>query len=96
MTWDLSKNFALSIGILANKLMGSEGVKGFSHDNKNKVYSVSKMKGLQLKLILIGLYEGKLDGIWGPKNRNAIRLFQLKLKLVPDGFPNNEVFDTIN
>ena len=76
--------------------MGSEGVKGFSQDNKNKVYSVSKMKGLQLKLILIGLYEGKLDGIWGPKNRNAIRLFQLKLKLVPDGFPNNEVFDTIN
>lgn len=76
--------------------MGSEGVKGFSHDNKNKVYSVSKMKGLQLKLILIGLYEGKLDGIWGPKSRNAIRLFQLKLKLVPDGFPNNEVFDTIN
>ena len=76
--------------------MGSEGVKGFSQDNKNKVYSVSKMKGLQLKLILIGLYEGKLDRIWGPKSRNAIRLFQLKLKLVPDGFPNNEVFDTIN
>ena len=92
----MSKSYALSIGILANKLMVSEGVKGFSQDNKNKVYSVSKMKGLQLKLILIGLYEGKLDGIWGPKSRNAIRLFQLKLKLVPDGFPNNEVFDTIN
>ena len=76
--------------------MVSEGVKGFSQDNKNKVYSVSKMKGLQLKLILIGLYEGKLDGIWGPKSRNAIRLFQLKFKLVLDGFPNNEVFDTIN
>jgi len=96
MTYNLSKIYALSIGILANKLMVSEGVKGFSQDNKNKVYSVSKMKGLQLKLILIGLYEGKLDGIWGPKSRNAIRLFQLKLKLVPDGFPNNEVFDTIN
>jgi membrane-bound lytic murein transglycosylase B len=76
--------------------MGSEGVKGFSQDNKNKVYSVSKIKGLQLKLILIGLYEGKLDGIWGPKSRNAIRLFKLKFKLVPDDFPNNEVFDTIN
>ena len=96
MTYNLSKIYALSIGILANKLMVSEGVKRFSQDNKNKVYSVSKMKGLQLKLILIGLYEGKLDGIWGPKSRNAIRLFQLKLKLVPDGFPNNEVFDTIN
>jgi membrane-bound lytic murein transglycosylase B len=96
MTWNLSKSYALSVGILANKLMGLEGVKAFSKDNKSTVYSVNEMKGLQNKLILVGLYTGKPDGIWGPKSRNAIRSFQLKHKLVPDGFPNKEVFDTIN
>jgi len=96
MTWNLSKSYALSVGILANKLMGFEGVKAFSQDNKSKVYSVNEMKGLQRKLIFIGLYTGKIDGIWGPKSRSAIRLFQLKHQLVADGFPNKEVFETIN
>jgi len=96
MTWNFSKSYALSVGILANKLMGFEGVKAFSQDNKSKTYSVNEMKGLQNKLIFIGLYAGKPDGIWGPKSRSAIRLFQLKHQLVADGFPNKEVFDTIN
>jgi len=95
MTWNLSKSYALSVGVLANKLLGANGVQAFENNDKSEVFSVSQMKGLQENLNLIGFDTGEPDGIWGPRSRNAIRLFQLKYQLIADGFPNKEVFETI-
>ena len=95
MTWNLSKSYALSVGVLANKLIGAEGIQAFKNNEKSTVYSVSQMKTLQKHLNLIGFETGEPDGIWGPKSRNAIRGFQLKYQLIADGFPNKEVFETI-
>ena len=39
----------------------------------------------------MGYDVGKPDGIWGPKSRKAIRLYQLQHGLVGDGFPSREV-----
>ncbi|TYK65144.1 lytic murein transglycosylase [Colwellia echini] len=96
MTWNLSKSYALSVGILANKLIGDEGFT-FKQDESNKprVYSVAEMKTLQEQLNALGFETGKPDGIWGPKSRDAIRSFQLKNQLIADGYPNQSVFSTI-
>jgi len=96
MTWNLSKSYALSVGILANKLVGDKGIE-FSHKAQTKVkpYSVAQMKNLQSQLNSLGFETGKPDGIWGPKSRQAIRLFQLQYQLIADGYPNKEVFETI-
>ncbi len=96
MTWNLSKSYALSVGILANKLVGAKGI-SFLHkaQSNKKPYSVTQMKHLQKQLNALGFETGEPDGIWGPKSRNAIRLFQLQHQLIADGYPNNTVFSTI-
>ncbi len=96
MTWNLSKSYALSVGILANKLIGAKGIELFKKEQNNETpYSVTEMKSLQSQLNLLGFETGKPDGIWGPKSRDAIRSFQLKHQLIADGYPNEEVFLTI-
>ena len=93
MTWNLSKSYALSVGILANKLVGAKGI-AFSNKEQTKVkpYSVAQMKNLQSQLNSLGFKTGEPDGIWGPKSRQAIRSFQLQHQLIADGYPNKEVF----
>lgn len=91
MTWNLSKSYALSVGILANKLVGAKGVELLTNKPQH-AYSVAEMKNLQSQLNTLGFETGEPDGIWGPKSRNAIRSFQLKHQLIADGYPNKEVF----
>jgi membrane-bound lytic murein transglycosylase B len=96
MTWNLSKSYALSVGTLANKLVGAKGIEFLSGGKENvQPYSVAKMKSLQSQLNALGFETGEPDGIWGPKSRQAIRLFQLKHQLIADGYPNKEVFSTV-
>lgn len=91
MTWNLSKSYALSVGILANKLVGAKGVELLTNKSQH-AYSVAEMKSLQSQLNTLGFETGEPDGIWGPKSRNAIRSFQLQHQLIADGYPNKEVF----
>lgn len=94
MKWNLSKNYALSVGILADKLIGASGVKSLA-GAKPLSFSRSQMEKLQVKLNEQGFSSGKPDGIWGPNSRHAIRSFQIEHQLVADGFPNPEVFEAL-
>jgi membrane-bound lytic murein transglycosylase B len=95
MTWNLSKSYALSVGILANKLIGAKGLEFSPTQLTDKPYSIAAMKKLQSQLNALSFELGEPDGIWGPKSRRSIRLFQLKHELIADGYPNEEVFTTI-
>jgi membrane-bound lytic murein transglycosylase B len=90
MKWNLSENYALSVGLLANRIQGAAGVP--LHDKSNEhLYKPAELQALQEKLNIMGYDVGKPDGIWGPKSRKAIRLYQLQHGLVGDGYPNREV-----
>jgi membrane-bound lytic murein transglycosylase B len=93
MTWNLSRSYALSVGLLANKLIGAEGIT-FERQpqNKQNQFSIAEMKALQQQLNQLGFVSGEPDGIWGPKSRKAIKQFQLKENLIADGYPNEDVF----
>jgi membrane-bound lytic murein transglycosylase B len=96
MTWNLSKSYALSVGILANKLVGAKGIEFFNKaQTQIKPFSVVQMKNLQSQLNSLGFKTGKPDGIWGPRSRDAIRSFQLQHQLIADGYPNQALFSTI-
>ncbi len=96
MTWNLSKSYALSVGLLANKLIGVDGLKFLqSQQALDNRYSFEEMKNLQSQLNTLGFETGKPDGIWGPKSRDAIRSFQLKHQLIADGYPNKALFSKI-
>ncbi len=95
MRWNLSKSYAISVGVLANKLTGAKGLDFSPQYLALKPYSIAAMKNLQSQLNTLSFELGKPDGIWGPKSRRAIRLFQLEHQLIADGYPNEEVFLTI-
>lgn len=90
MKWNLSENYALSVGLLANRIQGATGLK-VSNINNSNLYKSTELQALQIKLNIMGYDVGKPDGIWGPKSRKAIRLYQLQHGLVGDGFPSREV-----
>lgn len=93
MTWNLSKSYALSVGVLANKLIGLQGKELFYKKVSSvSSYSNAELKSLQNTLNLLGYDVGEPDGIWGPKTRKAIQLFQIKHQLIADGYPNPQVF----
>lgn len=96
MTWNLSKSYALSVGLLANKLVGANGLEFLKGEQalKNR-FSYNEMKNLQSQLNTLGFETGKPDGIWGPKSRDAIRSFQLAHQLIADGYPNKALFSKI-
>lgn len=94
MKWNLSKNYALSVGILADKLQGAQGVSKITSPQPLP-FSRTQLTALQTKLNDLGFDSGKPDGIWGPNSRKAIRAFQLQESLVADGFPNVEVFEAL-
>ena len=95
MTWNLSKSYALSVGILANKLVGATGLTLLENNDTQAPFSTLEMKTLQSQLNALGFDSGEPDGIWGPNSRKAIRLFQLQHQLIADGYPNKEVFVTV-
>jgi peptidoglycan hydrolase-like protein with peptidoglycan-binding domain len=50
---------------------------------------------LQQRLAQLGLYDGTPDGNLGAQTRAAIRDFQARVGLVPDGFASNKVLERL-
>ena len=92
MKWNLSKNYATAVGLLANRLVGAPKRDYQSLDDKHR-YTREQLKMLQERLQEMGYQTGKPDGIWGPNSRKAIRAFQLANNLVADAYPHAEVFE---
>ncbi|XQW83710.1 lytic murein transglycosylase [Thalassotalea piscium] len=92
MKWNLSKNYATAVGLLANRIVGAKKRQFTLLDDKHR-YTRKELQQLQSKLQSLGYKTGKPDGIWGPNSRKAIRSFQLAKNLVADAYPNNAVFD---
>ncbi len=72
--------FVLAMGV---------GAVGFTYLNNNNVaveaLTTSQNKQVQTKLKNWGYYKGAVDGIYGPKTKEAVKYFQRKNGLVVDG-----------
>lgn len=87
MVWNRSVFYALAIGQLADRLVGLPkyttlgplAERGLSH---------AEIQELQRRLTDLGFDTGGVDGVVGPKSREAIRAFQRAAKLTPDGYPS--------
>lgn len=94
MNWNRSVFYGLAIGQLADRLvgrpkfttLGPAGGRGLKH---------SEGQELQQRLTDMGFDTGGVDGVVGPKSREAIRAFQRAAGLVPDGYPSLELLDRI-
>ncbi len=90
MKYNPAEAYALAIGHLADRFRGGGPfVKPWPRDER--VLTLAERIEMQQLLATRGFDIGEPDGRFGPKTRAAIRDFQARFGLVPDGFASNEV-----
>lgn len=82
--------YALAVGLLADQIAGH----GQLVNDWNRPFTrltFDETQELQKRLNALGYYDGKIDGKIGTGSRDAIRAFQQRAGLTPDGHPSKEV-----
>ena len=83
LNWNRSTLYALSVGILADKLINQNLISKFTYERN---LSKKDVIFIQQKLTNLGLDVGGVDGVSGRKTRNAVRQYQLKNNFPIDGY----------
>jgi membrane-bound lytic murein transglycosylase B len=89
-SYNTSDSYALSAGVLADRIGGSEGIRA---PWPAKIDALDHAKRLEAQRLLakLGLYSDKLDGFLGPSLREAVRRFQAENGMIADGFPTPDL-----
>ena len=82
--------YALAVGHLADRLRGGPAFSAYWPADERSLASGERQE-LQQHLARRGFYNGEIDGKIGPKSRNAIRAFQSRSGMVPDGFAGSSL-----
>ena len=94
MKYNPAEAYALAIGHLADRIRGGEPlVQPWPRDELP--ISRSERIELQQRLAALGHDVGEADGILGARTRAAIRNFQARAGLVPDGFANVKLLERL-
>lgn len=94
MKYNPSESYALAIGHLADRVRGGDPfVQPWPRDQLP--LSRAERFELQERLAALGFYRGDADGRLGSGTRAAIRDFQARRGLVPDGFASNKVLESV-
>lgn len=83
------KKVIIAIASVIFVLVMGAGAVGFTYDHVNnsvvEALTTAQNKQVQTKLKNWGYYFGNVDGIYGPKTKEAVKYFQRKNKLAVDG-----------
>lgn len=82
--------YALAVGHLADRMKGYGGF-AQSWPRGYDPLRETERKEVQIKLAELGLYQGEIDGHIGSASRAAIRSYQQKQGMVPDGFASQSL-----
>jgi membrane-bound lytic murein transglycosylase B len=83
--YNSSDAYAMGVAHLGERLMGGPAIQG-AWPKDQPMLDKDQRQELQQRLSSLGLYEGDHDGKLGSKTREAVRNFQLRRGLVPDGY----------
>ena len=85
-TYNNSTSYALGVALLGDRAMGGAPLKGEwpVHDRQ---LNAGEMRQMQARLKKMGYDVGEVDGKIGDAGRAAIRAWQEKAGLIPDGYP---------
>jgi len=87
--YNTSDSYALSVGVLVDRIGGSAGIHAAWPATIDGLDHAQRLEA-QTLLRKLGLYSDKLDGFLGPSLREAVRRFQERNGMIPDGFPTPE------
>ncbi len=82
--------YALAVGMLADQIAGSDGLVADWKRPFTKL-SFEQRQELQKRLSQLGFYDGKYDGRIGRGSIAAIKAYQQRVGMDPDGHPSMEV-----
>jgi hypothetical protein len=89
-TYNSSDAYAMGVAHLGDRLMGGLPIHG-AWPKGEPMLDKDERQELQLRLSRLGFYEGESDGKFGSKTREAVRNFQLRRGLIPDGYADYAV-----
>ena len=89
-----SDSYALAVGLLADRIAGYGGVQQKWPKPKG-VLSMDERREIQVHLKALGYYRGEIDGNIGSGSQLAIKTFQSRSGLTPDGVPSQKLLNTL-
>lgn len=89
MGWNASVSYALSVGLLADRLDGAPPLRADFPDEPPPRHS--EMRRVQEVLNDLGFDAGPADGLLGPQTRAALRAYQQDQGLPADGYPDEAI-----
>ena len=95
LQWNRSVFYAIAVGHLADRINGAIPLK---YPPLKQDYRLTRdhIKKLQQELYLLGFLNEKPDGYVGPLTRKAIKAFEISKNILPDGYPDREVFISLD
>ncbi|MDR6885578.1 MULTISPECIES: lytic murein transglycosylase [Variovorax] len=94
LRYNNSTNYALAVGLLAQRLGGGPGVQA-AWPRDLPALSRSQMVELQTALNQRGFATGTADGVMGPATREGLRRYQRSVGLPADGYPSTELLQRL-
>jgi membrane-bound lytic murein transglycosylase B len=94
-TYNNSSAYALSVGLLGDAITGGPGLAAQwpAHD---RTLTAAQIQRLQLKLKSLGYDVGAIDGKIGDTLRSAVRVYQERNNLTPDGYASQALFSRVS
>jgi len=94
MRWNPSINYALSVGLLSDLLIGLPPMTA-QPPADDRPLALAEVESLQNLLNGLGHDAGVADGLVGPQTRAAIRAFQIAAGLPADGYPTPSLIERV-
>lgn len=94
LRYNNSTNYALAVGLLAQRLGGGPDVQAPWPRNLSAL-SRSQIAELQTALTQRGFATGAADGVMGPATREGLRRYQRSVGLPADGYPSAELLQRL-
>ncbi|KAB0268921.1 lytic murein transglycosylase [Microvirga brassicacearum] len=84
-SYNSSDAYAMGVAHLGDRLVGGPAIAG-AWPKHEPMLDKDEREELQKRLAGLGLYTGDADGKLGSKTRDALRNFQMRRGLIPDGY----------
>ena len=88
MRWNHSAYYALSVGLLADRIIGAVDL-ARPPSADEAALSRHTIEQFQQRLNALGFDVGEPDGNIGPATRSALRAFQKSIGMIADGYPDS-------
>jgi hypothetical protein len=88
--YNSSDAYAMGVAHLGDRLLGGPPIQA-AWPKDQPMLDKDQRQELQERLAGLGYYEGTTDGKLGSKTREAVRNFQLRRGLIPDGYADYAV-----